>query len=60
MTGAPKPPQSNTWVSGLEPLGPDEDPAPVVPDVRIGHYKLLEKLGEGAWARSGWRSRPSP
>ena len=24
---------------------------------RIGPYRLLEKLGEGGWARSGWRSR---
>ena len=36
-------------VSGLQPLGPDEDPEPepAVPEVRIGPYKLLEKLGEG-------------
>src|SRR5262249_15147761 len=24
-----------------------------------GRYKLLEVIGEGGWARSGWPSRPS-
>ncbi len=46
MTGAPKSPESNTWVSGLESLVPDDDVASA-PEVRIGPYKLLEKLGEG-------------
>ena len=27
--------------------------------VLAGRYKLLERIGEGGWARSGWRSRPS-
>jgi non-specific serine/threonine protein kinase/serine/threonine-protein kinase len=45
MPGAPKSPES-TWVSGLESLLPD-DPSRVIPDVRIGPYRLLEKLGEG-------------
>ena len=47
MTGPPESPQSKTWVSGLEPLGPDDTPSRVRPDVRIGPYRLLEKLGEG-------------
>jgi eukaryotic-like serine/threonine-protein kinase len=42
MTRAP-----DTFVSGLEPLGPDEEPEPTAPEVRIGPYRLLEKLGEG-------------
>jgi non-specific serine/threonine protein kinase/serine/threonine-protein kinase len=46
MPGAPKSPES-TWVSGLESLLPDDTPSRVVPDVRIGPYRLLEKLGEG-------------
>jgi serine/threonine protein kinase len=47
MTSPPKPGGPDTWVSGLEPLGPNEDPAPVPPDARIGPYTLVEKLGEG-------------
>ena len=47
MTSSPKSRESDTWVSGLEPLGPDEDPEPTTPEVRIGPYKLLDKLGEG-------------
>jgi serine/threonine protein kinase/tetratricopeptide (TPR) repeat protein len=46
MTSSPKSKGSDTWVSGLEPLGSDEEPAPV-PEVRIGPYTLVEKLGEG-------------
>ncbi len=37
----------STWVSGLESLGPDDNPAAATPEVRIGPYRLLEKLGEG-------------
>ncbi len=45
---SPKPGGPDTWVSGLEPLGPNEEPAPAAPpEVRIGPYTLLEKLGEG-------------
>ena len=47
MTSSPKSGDSDTWVSGLQPLGPGEEPAPIPPDVRIGPYKLLDKLGEG-------------
>ena len=47
MTSSPKSPASETWVSGLEPLGPGEELAPTTPAVRIGPYTLLEKLGEG-------------
>jgi serine/threonine protein kinase/tetratricopeptide (TPR) repeat protein len=47
MNSTPKPGDSDTWVSGLQPLGPDEDPAHATPAVRIGPYALLEKLGEG-------------
>jgi serine/threonine protein kinase len=47
MTSGPRSRESDTWISGLEPLGPDDDHAPEAPDVRIGPYKLLEKLGEG-------------
>ena len=47
MTSAPKSPEADTWFSGLEPLGPGEDSAARTPDVRIGPYKLLQKLGEG-------------
>ena len=47
MTSSPKSGESDTWVSGLEPLGPDEDPAPTTPGVRIGPYTLLDRLGEG-------------
>ncbi len=46
MPGAPKSPDS-TWVSGLESLVPDDDQAPAPPEVRIGPYRLVEKLGEG-------------
>ena len=46
MPGAPKSPDS-TWVSGLESLVPEDDQAPAPPEVRIGPYKLVEKLGEG-------------
>ena len=46
MPGAPKSPDS-TWVSGLEALVPDDDQAPAPPEVRIGPYLLVEKLGEG-------------
>ena len=46
MPGAPKSPES-TWVSGLESLVPDDDQASATPEVRIGPYKLVEKLGEG-------------
>jgi hypothetical protein len=44
-----KPKESDTWVSGLEPLGPDENPEPEAApaEVRIWPYRLLEKLGEG-------------
>jgi eukaryotic-like serine/threonine-protein kinase len=47
MTSSPKSKESDTWVSGLEPLGSDEVPEPTPPEVRIGPYKLLDKLGEG-------------
>jgi eukaryotic-like serine/threonine-protein kinase len=47
MTSPRKPRESDTFVSGLEPLGPDEEPEPTTPEVRIGPYRLLEKLGEG-------------
>ena len=47
MTSSPKSREGDTWVSGLEPLGPDEYPEPTTPEVRIGPYKLLDKLGEG-------------
>ena len=47
MTSAPKSRESETWISGLEPLGPVEDPPAEAPDVRIGRYKLLQQLGEG-------------
>src|SRR5262249_49815354 len=47
MTSSPKSGESDTWVSGLQPLGPDEDPGSTVPEVRIGPYTLLDKLGEG-------------
>ena len=46
MPGAPKSRES-TWVSGLESLVPDDDQAAATPEVRIGPYQLLEKLGEG-------------
>jgi serine/threonine protein kinase len=47
MTSSPKSRDSDTWVSGLQPLGADDDPAPTTPEVRIGPYRLLDKLGEG-------------
>ena len=47
MTAAPKSPEGDTWFSALEPLGPGEDSEPRTTDVRIGPYKLLQKLGEG-------------
>src|SRR5262245_6240186 len=48
MTSSPKSDGPDTWVSGLQPRGPDEtEPEPATPDVRIGPYKLVEKLGEG-------------
>jgi serine/threonine protein kinase/tetratricopeptide (TPR) repeat protein len=47
VSSTPKPGEPDTWVSGLQPLGPDEEPAPATPAVRIGPYTLLEKLGEG-------------
>jgi len=45
VTSSPRPGDRDTWVSGLEPVGPDEEPRP--PDLRIGPYTLVEKLGEG-------------
>ena len=30
-----------------------------VPGALVGPYQLIERIGEGAWARSGWPSRPS-
>jgi hypothetical protein len=30
------------------------------PGTVLGPYKLLQQLGEGAWARSSWQSRTSP
>ncbi|MFI5185006.1 MAG: protein kinase, partial [Vicinamibacteria bacterium] len=47
MPAAPESPEYETWVSGLESVGPDEEAAAATPVVRIGPYKLLEKLGEG-------------
>src|SRR5262245_13433227 len=47
MTSSPKSGAPDTWVSGLQPLGPDEDPGPATPAARIGPYTLIEKLGEG-------------
>ena len=47
MTSSPKSGGSDTWLSGLEALVPGDDPAPAAPEVRIGPYQLLEKLGEG-------------
>jgi serine/threonine protein kinase/tetratricopeptide (TPR) repeat protein len=47
MTSSRESRETETWVSGLQPLGPDENPAPTTPEVRIGPYKLLDKLGEG-------------
>ncbi|MET0555296.1 MAG: tetratricopeptide repeat protein [Vicinamibacteria bacterium] len=47
MTSPTKPPERDTWVSGLVPLGPGENPEPEPAAVRIGPYKLVEKLGEG-------------
>src|SRR5262245_8017798 len=47
MTSSSKSGGSDTWVSGLQPLGPDEDPGSTAPEVRIGPYTLLDKLGEG-------------
>ena len=47
MTSSPKSGESDTWLSGLEALVPGDDPAPAAPEVRIGPYQLLEKLGEG-------------
>jgi eukaryotic-like serine/threonine-protein kinase len=47
MTSAPKSRDGQTWISGLEPLGSDEDPAPDTPVVLVGPYRLLRKLGEG-------------
>ena len=46
MTSSPKS-DPDTWVSGLQPLAPGEEPAPAVAEVRIGPYTLVEKLGEG-------------
>ena len=31
-----------------------------VPGAVIGPYKLLEQIGEAAWARCGWPSRRNP
>ncbi len=42
-----KPPESDTWISGLQPLGPGEDAVPATPEVLIGPYRLLDRLGEG-------------
>ena len=47
MTSSPKSGESDTWVSGLQPLGPGEEPLPTPTEVRIGPYTLVEKLGEG-------------
>jgi eukaryotic-like serine/threonine-protein kinase len=47
LSSPPEAGGSGTWVSGLEPLGPNEEESPRPPDRRIGPYTLLEKLGEG-------------
>jgi len=46
MTSSSKPGGPDTWMSGLEPLLSEES-SPVAPEVRIGPYTLVEKLGEG-------------
>jgi hypothetical protein len=30
-----------------------------VPDDALGPYRLVQPIGQGAWARSTWPSRPS-
>src|SRR5262245_55993139 len=42
-----------------EPSGVTVDqPVTERPGTDIGPYRLLEPIGEGAWAPSGWPSRP--
>ena len=36
-----------------------DQPITEKPGTTIGPYKLLEQIGEGAWAWSTWPSRPS-
>ena len=36
-----------------------DDAPPERPGTIVGSYKLIEQIGEGAWGRSGWPSRPS-
>jgi hypothetical protein len=43
VTSSPKPGGPNTWVSGLEALGPDEEESPRAHELRIGPYTLIEK-----------------
>jgi non-specific serine/threonine protein kinase/serine/threonine-protein kinase len=47
MTSARKSGDGDTFISGLEALGPDEDPPKDAPVVLVGPYRLLQKLGEG-------------
>ena len=49
---------------GSSGVSGDEGAVPAAPTVestgdRIGHYVLVEPIGEGGWARSGARRRPS-
>ena len=47
MSSPPKPGGPDTWVSGLEPVGPGEEAPAAPPEASIGPYTLVEKLGEG-------------
>jgi hypothetical protein len=45
--------------AGSDPVATLDQPTTESPGRLIGPYKLIEPIGEGAWARSGWPSSKS-
>jgi hypothetical protein len=58
--GGGRPPNTSAMAGSAAAVTPEAAPPTTGEQAgtRVGPYKLLELIGEGAWERSSWPSRP--